>query len=771
MLTNYLRLTLRHARTKPGYTLLNVGGLALGLASVFLIVLYLQHEFSYDAFHPEAESVYRIQGLQEARLAQALAPLPEVATVVRYWHAGANLRVGNTLHQASARPVDAGFFDLFAFPFVEGDPATALDAPNALVLTASLAQQLFGDASPLGQTVRLVNWANPVELVVTGVMADLPTNTHLRPTEGVYNFAALAAHYGRGPILAGEPGPSNFTLYLKTHPGVQPDQLEAKLRGIAQQYFTNVQAQQAGFTLQPLTTLYLSDQARRNLYAFGGIALLILLIACVNFMNLATARAAQRAREVGVRKTLGALRSQLIGQFLGESLLLSGVSAVLGIGLAVALLPAFGDLVAQPLAFHWHQHGPTALILVATGLAAGLLAGSYPALYLSAFRPARVLKGDVARGRGAARLRQGLIVGQFAISVFLLVGTFTVYQQVQYMKDRPLGFDQEQVVYATISPSTRARLATFTQELAAHPEVARVTGTNGVPPRFGATRRFARPQNPDRTWTLRTLFTDPQYAEVLGLELVAGRFFAEDRPSDRAGAMLLNETAAAQLELDDPLGQTLLFNGEPREVIGIVRDFHFEGLHQEIKGLALLMDASQAWYVAARLTPGGVPDALNFMQQHWAAFDANWFFNPVFVDEAFGRLYRQQERLGQLVGVFAGLAILVACLGLFGLAAFVTERRTKEIGVRKVFGASVLGLLGLLSWGFARLVLIGFAVAVPVAYLVTQHWLADFAYRIDVPLWVFAAAGLFTLLIALGTVCFHTLRASLADPIKSLRHE
>ncbi len=793
MFANYLKVALRTLRKRPGFSLINVGGLGLGLACCFLIVLFIQHERSFDRFHERGDRIVRLTYMNAdghyANSAAGFAPMikeafPEVEQAVRLEnHRSPFLRLpdGTVRKLDGLALADSGFFQTFSFDLLQGDPATVLDGKYDLVLTESIAEAFFGDVNPVGQTLQY----DEHTLTVTGVMADVPANAQFT-FSAVSSFLLIEAIMGEGALTNFTN--YNFNTYLLLHPGTDREALTEKMSILARQEgFDDPESEAAmayTLALQPLSDIYFNtsltfDSGRHRdttyLWTFGAIGLLILLIACVNFMNLATARASQRAREVGVRKAVGAYRRQLMGQFLGESVLLSGLAIAVGIGLALLALPFFNEAIGATASFDLGQVW-TVLLLVGIGLGAGLVAGSYPALYLSAFRPARVLKGETDQRGGALWLRKGLIVFQFAISAFLLVATLTIYDQLRFMQSRDLGFEKEQVLFVRPPTPIWESFEPFAQELQSDPSILHLAKAGGLPGRVGTSRGYNWPGQAgedERGESFATAPAGPGYLDVFGIDLVAGRGFSDEIATDTLDTYILNETALAVLGLtpEEAIGAPFRAWDRPMgQIIGVVEDFHFQSLHQEVQPLVLNYIP---WfgYAAMRVAPADLPATLEHVRTTWETFAPGYAFDYRFLDEDFDRLYRAEARLGKLFGFFAGVAIFIACLGLFGLAAYAAERRRKEIGVRKVLGASTGQIVTLLAKEFARLVLVGFVIAVPLAWLGMGRWLESFAYRIGLGPGVFVLAGAIALVIALVTVSSQALRAATADPVKSLRYE
>ncbi len=801
MLRHYLTVALRQVRRHAGYASINVVGLAVGIACCLLIALYVQQEWSVDRFHANADRLYRLNKVVTPRtggterhvitsgpMAPALVDAyPEVEQAVRLlpWFDTVVMTHGATvLLPEDVVFADSNFFDVFSFRLQRGDPGTVLAAPLSIVLTETTAARLFAAADPVGQSVR---WLNELDYTVTGIAEDPPAASHLR-YDALVSFSSLEP--GRGALEFGWIAnwfPQALYTYLLLDGRADAGALEAKLPAFMQRNFPD-RADQYILYLQAFSEIYLGSSdllyarnlrqgSRTYVYVFSVVAVLVLLIACINFVNLATARAAKRAREVGVRKVMGAHRRQLARQFIGETLLL----ALLALGLAAALvevaLPAFTAFTGAALPFGVWRNPLVLIGLAAVWLVVGAGAGAYPAFVLSGFRPVRVLRGTGSGPAGGGWSRQVLVAVQFAISIALIAGTAVVYRQMDYMQTKDLGFEKAQVVVLSLDGTAmQEQYDAFKQALLQHPNVTHAAGSNSVP--GSSTMGFGiNPQGKaqDESWTAQAIRLDDfDLPETYGMKLAAGRYFSEQYPTDATHAVVINEALARSLgwTAEEAVGRRLDVPGEVDEgtVVGVIRDFHYASLHQAIAPL-LLYYAPRHATLSLRLTGNDLPGTLASIRQTWEAFEGAYPFDYAFLDQTFARLYESEQRLMQTLGLFAVLAILVACLGLFGLAAFNAERRTKEIGIRKVLGASVPGLVAMLSKDFARLVLIAFVVAAPVAYLVMTRWLDAFAYRVDLGPGVFLAAGAVALAIAFLTVGYQALRAALADPVKSLRYE
>ena len=790
MLTNYLRVALRTLRRKPGYAALNVVGLAVGLACCLFLLLFVREEVSYDRFHPSAESIYRVNmevPQLDATIAispNIVAPLfkrefPEVLAATRVEAHGGVVRAGDRiLDDNNFYFADSTFFDVFdGFTLIVGDAATALTRPNTVVLTASTAKKFFGDADPLGQTI-VRN--NSQEFEVTGVMADVPATSH-------FSFDFLASFASREFWANNEQwGSANFFTFVRLPNAGAAAPLQAKITALTDRLRAQDEDNARILALQPLTSIHLRTDVAYDLDATGDVktvyglttvALLILLIACINYMNLATARAGQRAQEVGLRKSLGAYRGQLIGQFYSESALLTLGGVLLALGIVGLGLPAFNTLSGKELGFAaLGQPGVIALI-IGTFLVVSLVAGSYPAFYLSAFHPARVLRSRATTGGGAAWLRKGLVVLQFSISAVLIAGTLIVLSQIRFMSDQALGFDKEHLVVLPLNDEILVeKYPAMEEALRQHPGIVATAGINQIPGQLGWTSGFhAEGLAEEDAFPIKGLPAQATVVEGLGLTLVAGHGFPDSPPEpDSANYLhILNETAIAKLGWtpEEAIGRRVAVDSRWGELIGVVEDFHFRSLHETIEPLSIWYEPRHVRNLAIRLAPGETRAGLAHVEAVWGQFAAHRPFSYRFLDDVYDRLYRNEQQTGQIVSVFAFLAVFVACLGLFGLASFTAERRTREVGVRKVLGASVPSLVVLLARDFVLLVVVAFVVAVPLAWFGMDAWLDGFAYRVGLGPWPFLIAGVLLFAIALATVSTQALRAATTDPVKALRYE
>ena len=794
MLKNYLKIAYRTLVRQKGYTFINVAGLAVGVACCLLIGLFVWSELSFDHFHERAERIYRVvkvadegEGVEAsanmpAPMGPALvADLPGVEAAVRLTSKQYRALVqqgANRLYESGLVYADSNLFDVFSFRLIEGDPATALQRPYTVVLSERMARKYFGSEQPVGKTLTL---EDEHAYEVTGIIEDAPEGSSIR-YDFIGSFATQYAEQRQMMVEMNEGwSMSSFSTFLLLREGASAAEVEAKLPALLKTYTDASWVVKPTYRLEPLTRLHLYAQAPNDLgpsgdvryvHLFSGIALLILLLAGANYINLATARATRRAREVGVRKAAGAGQGQLVRQFLGESLLLCALAVTLGFGLAHAALPLFDVLIATSLEARRLTHPLFLTAVAALTVLLGVGAGAYPALLLAHFRTTDVLKGGGSKA-GGTRFRQGLVVFQFAVSVALLVGALGVWQQLNYVQTTRLGLEKEQrvAISARGAIGSMEKAQTFKQELLQHAAITQASVTNAVPALWGA-RVSVEAEDVEEEPMVHLYGVDADFLQTLGIKLKAGRGFSDVRGTDAELAALLNETAVRALGWSDPIGKEVVFGGnQARTVVGVVEDFHFASMRSEIEPVLIVPPVWGVSHVVVAIRPGHAGEALDAMRETWAAFEPTYPLDYVFLDDAFARLYEAEQRVARVFSIFFALAIGIACLGLFGLIAFAAEQRTKEIGIRKVLGASVTSVVALLSKDFVKLVLIAFLIATPVAYLAMRWWLEDFAYRIDLGVGLFALAGALVLLVALLTVGYHAVRAARADPVESLRYE
>ncbi len=798
MLRSYLTIALRTLYRQKGYAFLNVFGLALGIAASLLILQYVAYERSYDAFHEDADSIYRIRfevQRNNAQVTQAATTFPAVglalkadfpeveavARATRRYGGGVVRYEDRAFREQEIFHVDPSFLTLFSFDLLAGDAATALQDPNTAVLSAAAARKYFGDTDPLGQ--RLV-FGPDEEYVVTGV-AESPAHSHFQ-FDFLFSYHTLAQLWEMDFDTAWSA--MDFLTYVRLRPGTDPDRLETAFPAFIEQHYPRASEVHLALSLQPVRDIHLhSDplfEVRANgdagtVYALAAIALFILLLAWVNYINLATARAVKRAREIGVRKVVGARKRQLITQFLLESLLLNSLAGIVAIALIQFLLPPFSQLVGVPL----DLEGVRSFWMVFLGvfIAGAFLAGLYPAFVLSSFQPSLVLKGTFANRQQGLLLRKGLVVFQFAASVVLLTGTLVVFQQIAFMQEQDLGVDIDQtlVIHAPGVVQNNAdytrQYEHFKETLLTNPNIRQAAVSSEVPGSqeywLNSARRLEVPG--DAGTSLYIIAADYDYLDTYEHEVLAGRVFSRDFPAD-AQRIVLNEAAVQTLGLDAPaaaIGQRLLVRQDTLTVAGVVANYHQQGLHQAYYPIGFRMVPEEYRYFSVKMETDALAETIDFIEQTYSVFFPSTPFTHTFLDHLFDQQYRAYRQFGQSFGLFALLAVVVACLGLFGLSAFAASQRTKEIGIRKVLGSSVSGILVLLCRYFIRLVLVGSLVAVPIAWLVMDQWLTGFAFRISLSPLPFVAAILCTFVIALISVGYQSLKAALTDPVQALRYE
>lgn len=797
-----MKIGWRNLRKRKLFSFINILGLSIGIALCFIIMLYVQDELSYDKYNKNAQNIARISfraNINSGKIDEAgvMAPVakavkdeyPEVKDATRLMPYGTpKISIGNNVFKDDQVAfADNNFFQIFTLPFISGDPSRALEKPNTVVLSKTIAEKYFGKTDPIGKTIRF----NDKDLYqVTGVMEDVPANSH-------FHFEMFASLEGFDAAKSDSWMSGNYHTYLLLRPGTNLANLESKFPAMVEKYM-GPQIQQAmglslsqfrtkgnelGFVLLPLTDIHLHPITTTELepggnasyvYIFGGIALFMLIVACINFINLSTANASKRAREVGVRKVAGSGRWQLVSQFLCESLLVSALSIVIAFGMVEIALPAFNHISGKELAMNYIP----ALALIGMGLFTGLLAGIYPAFVLSSFRPVAVLKGPLHTKANSFNLRSGLVVFQFFISVGLIICTIIVYQQMKYIQNKDLGYDKEQVLTLPNSWALGANERAYKQEMLGDTRILNATSSWYKP--AGPTNNnnaLAYPRGNDQLLVSGVDYhVDEAYIPTLGMKILSGRNFSKDYKTD-SFAIILNEQAAHTFgwTRQNAVGQTVIRQNSDRgdnvafHVIGVVQNFNFKSLHEAIS--PLFMSLNPEGGLMFKVKTADMPALLADMKKRWDAFNTGEPFTYSFLDDLYEKTYSQEQRTGTVLNTFAILTIFVACLGLFGLVTYTAEQRRKEIGVRKVLGASVGGIVSMLSKDFARLVLIASLAAFPVAWWAMHKWLESFAFRIDIRWWVFLLAGTIALFIALITVSFQSIKAAVANPGKSLRTE
>ncbi|AUD00618.1 ABC transporter permease [Spirosoma pollinicola] len=782
MFRNYLKIAWRNIAKSKTFSFINVLGLALGMTSSLLILLWVQDERSIDQFHTNGPNIYAVLENQQwtgndisttpstpGPLAFALkADVPEVVLSVKVtWQEEHLLSVGEKAYKEKGRYSSPDLFQVFSFPFVHGDPKTAIAEPTSIVISEKAAQKLFGRTDVLGRMVRV---DNKEDHKVTGVVKDIPETSSLK-----FDFVLPEAPYEKENNWLEKWDNNGIRTYVMLSPGANVDAVNAKILNFIKKHDKNVTT--ITTFMFPYEKAYLQSKFTNGkpdggrieyVRIFTIVALFLLIIACINFMNLATARSAKRAKEVGIRKVVGAEGSYLVGQFVGEAILTALFSLLVAIILVQVLLPSFNTLTEKHIdiqytnPFYW-------LTLLGLALITGLVSGSYPALFLSSLQPVKVLKGTLRFNTGAVLFRQGLVVFQFALSLLLIIGTLIAGRQIDYIRTKNLGLDRENVVYMDLEGDLQKRFDAFREELIHAPGIQSVSSAGNDPMQIGSSTTgvewTGKPEGDKTLFTQLPISYD--FVKTMKIKLLDGREFSKGTITDSTN-YIVNEEAARRMGMKQAVGQDLKFWNKSGKIVGLIRNFHLNSLRVAIEPLILRLDSTNNTLLV-RTTPGQTEKALKSMERLAKQFNPAYPFDYKFADESFKEQYKSETLIGTLANAFAIIAIFIACLGLFGLAMFTAEQRTKEIGVRKVLGASVPNIVALLSKDFLKLVMIAILIASPLAWWAMHQWLKDFAYRIDISWWVFALAGIMAIAIAQLTVSFQSIKAALMNPVKSLR--
>ncbi len=805
MYKSYLKIGWRNLLKNKGLFAINIGGLALGIATCLIIMLFIVDELSFDRFNEKAGQIVRVvlkgkvngevikEAVTAAPVAATLATeFPEVLQATRLRRMGSPKISynGSTYKNSKVAFVDPNFFEVFTLPLIQGNAATALSEPNTLVITQEQALKYFGGEDPINRILEFTDVKQQYK--VTGVIENVPANSH-------FHFDLFASMEGLAHAKENNWMESNYYNYLVLAEGTDQKQFEAKLPAIIKKYM-GPQVEQMGMSfekfkengneigifIQPLTDIHLhSDFASqteletggdlKSLYIFGAVALFMLLIACINFMNLSTAGATKRSKEVGVKKVLGSIKNQLVQQFLTESTISTGVSMVLAVVLVLLALPVFNQLSGKALEAAFLLNPNVLISLIILGVVITFLAGGYPAFYLSSIKPISALKNKNASGGGKG-MRSGLVVFQFVISASLILAIIVVNQQMSFIQNKKIGYDRDQLLVLRDSRLLGTNENAFKNQILTDPRVENVTMSAFVPAGPTDDNMTGVYPGQDHEAVRRTILyqIDAQYIPTMGMELVAGRNFSDKFGSDSLN-VIVNETAIKTFGLgDNPLGQTLTANaGNERKktltIIGVVKDFHFKSLHETIAPLIMLNNPYGGLIVRGKTKE--MADLIASIEAKWKTFQVEEPFSYALLDELYNETYVREQTMGTILKIFGLLTILVACLGLFGLVTFTAEQRVKEIGIRKVLGANVTEIVSLLSKDLIILVAISFVIAFPLGYYMMDKWLQDFAYKIEIQWWVFVLAGVTTLLIAFFTISFKTIKSALANPVESLRSE
>ncbi|MFC1563420.1 ABC transporter permease [candidate division KSB1 bacterium] len=797
MLRNNLKIAIRNIFKYKTFSFINISGLVLGMTCCLLIMLYVQFELSFDNFHEKSDRIFRVY--EDIRTAtgtsRTFAPIPppcgpalekdypEVINAVRFrmWP---NLEVKydtKMFYEDDFYFVDPDIFETFSFRFITGDPETALEDRLSLVITESTAEKYFGEDDPMGKVVSI----NGNDLAVTGVIEDVPENSHI-----TFDFLGSMKIFDNNSNMMQNWYSTMFLTYIEIPENVDPADVGEKIKMIAHNYegqqFEEWKEERLHF-IQPITDVYLGESLRfepgskgsmKNIYMLIIIAALTLIVACVNFMSLSTSRSVNRAKEVGMRKVVGAKRFQLIRQFLVESVLLTTIALCISLVIVHFVLPLFNELTGKTLSIDYLGNLPYLTGIISFAVFIGILSGSYPAFYLTSFRPISVVRGLLRKMGKGGDLRKSMVVFQFGIAIVLIICTFTITEQIDFMKNRGLGFDKEQTLVIRFKGNhdLGERYELLKEEFQEHPSIISAAASNSIPGRGTSNYAFELLGEPDNmNQSMFFLFIDPDFISSYGMEVVAGRDFSREMTTDFEESFILNEAAARAIGCTDPeeaVGKKMNSGfGRRGNIIGVVRDFNYRSLERNIEPLVLTLRPGSFGYLSLKLETENLSSTMNLIDEKWSSLYPGKPMEYFFLDDDFNRQYLSEERIGTVFGLFTTLAILIACLGLFGLTLFTAEQRTKEIGIRKTLGASVSSLILELSKDFTKWVVISNLIAWPVAYVAMSNWLEGFAYRTDLSINFFVIASILGFLIAVLTVSFQSIKAALGNPVDSLRYE
>ncbi|WP_332368022.1 ABC transporter permease [Spirosoma telluris] len=793
MILNYVKIAWRNLTRNKAFSIINVAGLALGMACSLLILLWVQDERHVDSFHANGQHLYQVyerqyfdgkvyasyftQGVLADELKRSIPDVQYASSLE--WPVSTTFEAGNKINKLSGTFAGADFFRMFSYPFLQGTPETALSQPAGIAISRKMAEQFFGSPDKaIGKSIR---YENKEDLQITAVFEDLPVNSSVQ-----FDFLRPWTDFIKENDWAKTWGSTDPVTYVQLRPdgaGRPADALrvEAKIKDLIYKYVPKNKGFLVELGLQPYSEKYLHSNFKNGqldggridyVRLFSIVAVFILLIACINFMNLATARSAKRAKEVGVRKVVGAARSALMGQFIGEAMLLTTISMAIALLLVALLLPAFNTLTGKLLTIPYNEPIYWAILLGLLVLTS-FVAGSYPALFLSSLNPIRVLKSSIRFSSGTTFFRQGLVVFQFGLSVLLIVGTIVIYRQMNYMQTKNLGYNRENLIYIPIEGDLAQKYDLFKEEADRTTGVLAVSRMRESPTGIGH-------HVDDISWSgkdpnLRTAFANTvvgyDFVKTLNLQLKEGRDFSSNFGTDSL-SFLINETALAKIGYQHPIGKPLDWGGYHGKIIGVLKDFHFNSMRQAIEPLIIRLEKQSRWgTILVRAESSKVKEVISNLEKLSKELNPKTPFTYQFSDQEYANLYRSELVVSQLTNSFALLAIFISCLGLFGLATFTAEQRTKEIGVRKVLGASVTSVVALLSTDFLKLVLLAILLASPIAWWAMTNWLEGYMYKIDIEWWMFALAGLLAIVIALLTISFQSIKAALMNPVTSLRSE
>jgi len=787
MFKNYLKITTRILVKYKGFSFINIAGLAIGMACCLFISLWVLDELSYDRFNEHADRLYRVivnnyySGNQHkgvvtpAPLARTLkADFPEIIESARFRYLPTMLvkHRENAFYETDIVTTDPSFFSMFTFPFIKGSSNTALNDPNSVVISRDIAEKYFGTEEPVGKTLIL---DNSLEYNVSGVIENVPSNSHVQ-----YEIVIPWSYMHRMKWYRDDYWDSRFLhTYVLLHESASAQDVNEKIKMLIKEH---VEQSATELELQPVPDIHLfsvfyGDTGPGDIiyvYIFSIIALIVLLIACINFMNLSTARSSNRAKEIGLRKVVGAQKSHVIRQFYGESFIMAFFALILAVIVVQVLLPQFNTLSGKQLTLINASYAGSLIIgLIVVTLLTGIVAGSYPALYLSTFTPAAVLRGSQPGGVKSTMFRKILVVLQFSLSIFLIIGTLVVYSQLHYMKNMKLGWDKNQLLYINMRGNISLKYSALKDEFLKGPGILSVSASQSLPSGFGNSSTNINWEGKDPNLTLSVYFncSDYDFVNTMKIDMAEGRPFSRDFPSDTVNAVLINEEFKRIMGVESAVSTPLWFAYERKNVVGVMKDFQMQSAREKIEPVIFLLSGDSIHYILIRISPENVQSTLSYIESTWHRVLPDYPIEYRFFDERFDSLYRAESRMGTLLGYFTILAVFIACLGLFGLTSFTTEQRTREIGIRKVFGAGALNITYQLCTEFVKLVLIANVIAWPAAYLIMNNWLAGFEHRVGLNASIFLVSGIVTVIIAILAVGNRTIKAARANPADSLRHE
>ncbi len=806
MFRNYFKIVIRNAKKNPLYVSINVFGLAIGMAVSILILLFVQHELSYDRWNENSDRIVRVSrawfnpdgeiSLHLGHIAPPFGPLiesdypEEIEQMARMLESDPLVLYGETKFiEDNYTFADPNIFDVFSIEVVEGDPKKTLEQTDGIVISESVAQRYFGNEPALGKELELQLSGFKFNVQVGAVFKDVPDNSHFHPT--IFgSMAPVIQFYGGPEAMMSNFGGNNFSTYLLLAEGVDRQTFEDKLPALIDRHMGETRAgtpmsEGTKLFLWPLTDIHLYSNLDTEIeansdidlvYVYVAVALFILLIACINFMNLSTARSSLRSMEVGLRKVLGADRSGLVNQFMGESFILTSISMLIALIIVYLFLPEFANFTQKDLSLNFIAHPEYFIGVFGLILFVGLISGSYPALFLSGFQPARVLKGVFKVGKGHENFRSFLVVGQFSISVILIVAVLVVIGQLDFMQSKDLGFKKDDIVVLPTSRQIEQNYQLLKDRLESHPDIQEIAISSRVPSGRLLDSQGATAEVDGELTQLDIRIADihvsHNFLHTYGIPLVAGRDFDVLRASDSTEAFILNKTAIRDIGYENPeeaIGKTFNYGRRRGFITGVMDDFHFESLHQPIVPIVFMISQDRNNRVSLKINAENREETLAYLEREWAELRPDFPFEPQFVDEGFNRQYEAEERVRTIFSFFSGLAVLISILGLFGLTTFATQQRTREIGIRKVLGAETGSILFLLGKDFLKLVIIGFVLAVPISYFGMNSWLEDFAFHIGISWTTFLIAGVISCAIAGATVMSQSLKAAWANPVKSIK--